>query len=210
VLVEFLSSETAAYAGGGAAAFGLVLFLVSFIGGKRPAGAVKDDQIDRSSASNTISETDFLSAAPPTPGPPPPVAPEPIAAATSPVSRSATAQRVFDLTEIRSALEVYRSANGAYPKSNGWQGYGSAYCATLGDKWIRGLVPDFIAALPRDPSRSEHGDKSQYLYFSDGANFKLLAHETDDYDPAGAVSDVEPDPLRPNDFGYWTEGGVSF
>jgi hypothetical protein len=55
--------------------------------------------------------------------------------------------------------------------------------------------------LPRDPELSEQGAK-QYLYRSDGKDFKLLAHGVTPVSPAEKKL---ADPTRLTwAFGYWT------
>lgn len=114
--------------------------------------------------------------------------------------------RQHDLQQIQGALEKYRERKGNYPISQGYDGLHSAW-GNSAENWIPGLVPTFLKALPRDPSLAETS-VPQYLYHSNGKDYKLLAH--------GAVASctiamrLAPslvDPVRKCfAFGYWTPG----
>jgi hypothetical protein len=136
----------------------------------------------------------------------------PGAAAVGAVSLEARAKRIDDLVAVKAALDAYAAANaGAYPKTEGWNGFNSAWGASLGADWIPGLVPTHIAALPRDPALSDRGDGPQYIYFSDGKDYKLLAHYTNDCGPEVETRGVRIDVVRGcNAYGFWTEGGAGY
>ena len=115
-------------------------------------------------------------------------------------------KRVSDLVTINDALKAYHAKNRAYPKAEGLQGY-----PERGKAWIPGLSPDFIAELPRDPAQAGGNDGPQYLYASNGADYKLLATNVT---LAGGtnveVLGVKIDPSKQNTlekaaFGFWTE-----
>lgn len=119
-------------------------------------------------------------------------------------------KRVSDLVTINDALKAYRAKNGAYPKAEGLQGF-----PDRGKAWIPGLSPDFIADLPRDPVQSNDRNGPQYLYASNGTDYKLLAHGVA---LAGGtnveVLGVRVDPSKQNTmekaaFGFWTDGFAS-
>ncbi|MBL8548144.1 MAG: hypothetical protein JNL81_16910 [Hyphomonadaceae bacterium] len=137
-------------------------------------------------------------------------APEEPAAPAAP-EISATEQRIQDLAAINAALTTYHQANGVYPGSSGFQGYASNWGASMGADWIPGLQ---ATPLPRDPSLSET-PVSQYLYFSNGTDYKLIAHLTEDCGPAVETNGVRIDPARADAancwaYGFWTEGGAAF
>lgn len=115
-------------------------------------------------------------------------------------------QRVRDLSEIRDALEKYHQAKGSYPPSQGFDGLFSIWGRSSAD-WIPGLAPTFIKKLPRDPALSEE-KTPQYIYRSNGAGYKLLAHGAEA--SCMIASRLNPellDPLRRCfAFGYWSEG----
>ncbi len=136
---------------------------------------------------------------------------EEAAPAAAPSISETTQQRVADLVSINTALQQYHTTNGAYPVSNGAQGYVSAFGGSLGANWI----PELGVALPRDPSGSEAGNEAQYLYISNGADYKLIAHATDDCSSAVETSGVRVDARRAEGdvcwgYGFWSPGGESF
>lgn len=117
------------------------------------------------------------------------------------------AQRIADLNDIKVALEKYHQANGSYPISQGLDGFRSDWGRSAQD-WIPGLAPAFIASLPRDPALSEQS-VPQYLYQSNGVDFKLILHGDT---VAASIAQIRNrymlDPLRSSySFGYWTTGG---
>ena len=104
--------------------------------------------------------------------------------------------RKTDLKRLQLAIETYKAQNGRYPDSgcagetNIFYGPGSAegdnpnpapndsgnyeLCAT---DWIVGLVPEFIAELPSDPTSELDGGRGFY-YRSDGNQYKLLVKDS--------------------------------
>lgn len=93
-------------------------------------------------------------------------------------AKANNAKRLSDLHQIRTALELYVSANGSYPVQLGWRGttpgcYGTG---TDPNTAIPGLVPNFIPAMPQDPKPTL--PNYCYLYYSDGTNYKVLAYNT--------------------------------
>jgi hypothetical protein len=128
-----------------------------------------------------------------------------------------TKKRIADLVAISEALAAYKAAKGTYPVSGGkWASYKMSWGLSKGEAWIPELVPEFLAALPRDPAKSEDADGPQYLYYSDGSVFKLVAHNAPDCDKAIKSPRVKKDPgrVRPDgtcwSFGIWTEGGEGY
>lgn len=115
-------------------------------------------------------------------------------------------QRKRDLDDLKIALEKYYSAKGSYPLSQGFNGLYSIW-GSPDKNWIPGLTPKFLKALPRDPSLSEEKNP-QYLYYSDGVNYKLLSHGADA--STSIAQRLEPqlvDPTRKTyAFGFWTPG----
>jgi hypothetical protein len=115
-------------------------------------------------------------------------------------------QRRLDLTNIQSALEEYHKANGSYPVSEMYDGLHSDWGRSAED-WIPKLAPRFIQALPRDPGLSD-ASSPQYLYRSDGVNYKIISHGV----PQSCADAIRfnpemVDPARQcSAFGYWTEG----
>lgn len=107
-----------------------------------------------------------------------------------------------DLVTINDALMAYYTKNGAYPKADGLAGANER-----GAAWIPGLSPDFLASIPRDPL---HGAGPQYVYASDGANYKLLAQGASlvgsgNVEVLGIKIDRTRNPTQQNaSFGFWT------
>lgn len=121
--------------------------------------------------------------------------------------------RLIDFYMIVYALERYKLKHQAYPISSdggrGWDGLYSRFGESRSD-WIPGLAPEFLPELPRDP-RMNKSTSEQYLYKSDGANYKLLAHSPDD---CLEVLKVFPNLIDPRRncwaYGYWTPRGASW
>ncbi|USW02761.2 sulfatase-like hydrolase/transferase [Pseudomonas pergaminensis] len=114
-------------------------------------------------------------------------------------------QRKSDLDEIHTALENYHNVHGAYPQSSGFDGIHSDW-GRSSENWISGLVPAFTEALPRDPEMSTTA-LPQYLYWSNGTDYKLIAHGTPQ--SCSFASQLNPemvDPVRQcYAFGYWSK-----
>jgi hypothetical protein len=160
--------------------------------------------------------------------PSPSVAPAPIAAASSapaprakpqasaappaaesagpvgPDPRMINRKRVQDLVTINDALKAHFARHGAYPVVSGLAGANER-----GAAWIPGLEPDFLPHLPRDPL---HGPETQYVYASDGANYKLLVQGASLVGSANVeVLGIKIDPTRNPTaqnaaYGFWTAG----
>src|SRR5690606_31287157 len=102
-----------------------------------------------------------------------------------------------DLVAIAAALEAYRADNGKYPDSGGaYAAYKISWGNSKGEAWIPELVPNYLRIVPRDPAKSEDPDGPQYLYASDGAYFKIIAHYTGDCETAIKSPRVKRDPVR--------------
>lgn len=125
-------------------------------------------------------------------------------------------RNLHDLARIRDGLEQYRAAHGQYPRALEWSGlYGSLDGAGGGlqterTEWIPGLVPTYISALPRDPRRNDI-PQEQYLYRSDGAQYKLISHGIADCYMMHRRQPARLDPARLcYAYGWWTEGASSW
>ncbi len=106
-------------------------------------------------------------------------------------AKARDAQRISDITEIRKALELYYANNNVYPSTGSLSAsYWDPGCLATpiapdqkGDQWIPGLVPTYMASLPRDPrpkdeARSYGNSAACYMYASDGQGYVLSAWAT--------------------------------
>lgn len=112
-------------------------------------------------------------------------------------------QTLADLNAIVSALGAYHDDHGKYPVSVGFDGLYTAW-GESGPDWIKGLAPAYIKQLPRDPRHVEFPE-IQYLYCSDGKNYKLLAHNGPGKKFMADFYPEVADPVRNGyAYGYWT------
>jgi len=115
-------------------------------------------------------------------------------------------KRVQDLVTINDALKAYHAKNGAFPQAAALAGLNER-----GANWIAGLAPEFVKEIPRDPM---HDTTTQYVYVSDGADYKLLAAGVSLVgSPNVEVLGIKIDPTRnptaeSASFGFWTPGFV--
>jgi hypothetical protein len=250
---DFLKSQMALYAGGGAAGFGLLLMIIGMAtGGSKKASRKAPEEAKPVAEPRKAAEAKAAPARPTqAPSPPPPpkqaaaaaqqaskpapqlqpaaAAPRPAPAASAKPQASSqpppatdpgptwtqdprllNRKRVSDLVSINDAIKAYHKKHGAYPKADGLKGF-----IERGKSWIPGLAPEFVAELPRDPARSDDPAGPQYLYASNGTDYKLLANAVA---LAGGtnveVLGVRIDPSRnptweKASFGFWTEGFAS-
>lgn len=112
--------------------------------------------------------------------------------------------RVEDLIKIRIGLETFNQTRGSYPGSSG-QRFSTE--GKRGPDWIpeiRSVVP---AALPMDRREGDDPDL-QYLYITDGADYKILAQSPENCEAVQKWLPEMIDPVRGCDaIGYWTAGG---
>lgn len=102
---------------------------------------------------------------------------------------SRDARRASDLKTVQAALESYKRVEGTYPDTAGaWQGDAPTYGGFGYDAagYIPGLVPDYMQALPKDPS-NEYPDATEggYMYNSDGTDYKMCINIAPESHPAG-------------------------
>lgn len=151
-----------------------------------------------------------------------PTAPKPTASAHPPegvydpliASRSdprlLNRKRVSDLVSINDALKAYHARHGSYPKAEGLNGF-----SERGPAWIPGITPDFLPELPRDPAQSTGKSGPQYVYASDGKDYKLLAQSVSliggtNVEVLGVRIDPTRQPTAENAaFGFWSAGFAS-
>ena len=112
-------------------------------------------------------------------------------------------QRVADLLVIKSALEAYHADNGSYPDTQeAW----ASVAHRKANNWLPELVPTYLPVVPQDPGKSWNSEDAQYLYKSNGAGFKLIAHKSGDCDQLTDTSGVTKDPQRSNVQKCWAYG----
>lgn len=98
--------------------------------------------------------------------------------------------RKANLRQLQNALELYFDNNNSYPATPGvwYTSEPGDPNSTNGGNWIPGLAPTYISTLPRDPRGgvstnpicAPGGYTRSYYYYSNGANFWLLAHCSQD------------------------------
>ena len=116
-----------------------------------------------------------------------------------------TISPLSDLLLIKHALEQYYNDYKHYPVSKGFDGLYSIWgCPDR--EWIKGLAPKYIKKLPID-SRFTKEPGNQYLYRSDGQDYKLISHNPMDFMYVIKQKPSLIDPARTNRaYGFWTNG----
>ena len=117
--------------------------------------------------------------------------------ASSARSEARDTTREQDMRGVEKSLEMFTNDHGEYPLAAGWRGDAPSF-GGFGYEGPNGYIPDlapqYIKVLPRDPNNAYPRADYGYLYRSDGANFKFLAHRTPE-----RISSSHPlfDPTRP-------------
>lgn len=129
------------------------------------------------------------------------------------------ARRISDLTQIRTALELYYSDNGKYPSAGAETTYGeNTYYYSFNASWdeLANKLRKYISTLPKDPVNSacapweETAACYSYTYgnVGNGTGTYLGHPKTQEYDLTARLED----PLNPHRcegknytlaFGYW-------
>ncbi|UUA71430.1 type II secretion system protein GspG [Cellvibrio sp. QJXJ] len=132
----------------------------------------------------------------------------PVTQYPAPEINESTPQRIRDLTEIIYALERYKLDNRQYPiSSNGYDGLYTDH-GVASEQWIKGLVPKYLEKLPSDPRRTDSGNH-QYIYRSNGANYKLITLNPNDCEQVKKLFPTLIDPLRDCwAYGFWTKNAA--
>lgn len=119
-------------------------------------------------------------------------------------------QIITDIVALETALEKYFASHKEYPKSSGGFDAISAAFGESKEDWIPGLAPSYIKALPRDPRHSKN-PREQYMYKSNGYDYKLIAHNPLGMDEAAKAHPELVDPARPSwAIGAWSEGAKNW
>lgn len=103
-------------------------------------------------------------------------------------AKARDATRLQNLREIRTALELYRTARGSYPATGPdvdnpeWIGSCPGWSPDVGTVsgptgWIPNLAPTYIPVLPLDPKPTSASGYC-YVYMSDGTDYMVLAYRT--------------------------------
>ncbi len=122
-----------------------------------------------------------------------------VASLASARKTSRDTKRKADLTQLKTALENYYTANYGYPStSSQWWGTsanGGGHTTSGVNAYIPGLTPTYLSTLPTDPLGVTTG-WSGYNYKSDGLRYKLILS---DVGPETFPSSTELfyDPVRP-------------
>ncbi len=125
------------------------------------------------------------------------------------VKKSNYFKRLEDLNKLKIALENYYKDNGTYPLSKGFDGIYSKW-GYSGNEWIKGLSPKYIDELPIDP-RNTKDDTLQYLYQSNGKDYKLISHSPEDCKSVEKINKDFIDPSRKCwAYGFWTDGAKNW
>lgn len=119
-------------------------------------------------------------------------------------------KRASDLKQIQLALEIYYDQYGSYPSTSTWRSQCAAYGSYSATDVIPGLVPTYLANFPADPSMDVAASVSCYLYYSNGVDYAVLAHNTSDgnYDQISELLDPArdggSDPCTLDGTTYWS------
>ena len=126
---------------------------------------------------------------------------------------SRDSRRASDLKSVQASLDSFMRVNGAYPDTSGnWQGDAATYGSFTYDAagYIPGLVPNYLPALPKDPSPDFPNATGGYMYRSDGTDYKFVLDGT----PENADSFAEGFPFydaqRADSWMICTPGGYDW
>lgn len=122
-------------------------------------------------------------------------------------------QRLQDFGQLRSALELYASANnGAYPNTgSSWRGVCSSfgsYATTGATGYVPSLAPTYIPVLPVDPNPIP--PSGCYLYRSNGVDYMLLAYRTVESYTSTTNRWKRPSQPAESDFAFYTPGASAW
>lgn len=121
-----------------------------------------------------------------------------------------TPKNIKNLTAILTAISRYENERYIFPISSdngkGW----SSPADEEGYRWIEGLAPKYINKIPEDASASDEFNYN-FLYKSDGIEFKLIAHRPGDCEKVKKTYPQIVDAKRTcYAYGYWTEGAKNW
>lgn len=119
--------------------------------------------------------------------------------------------RIFQLAQVKKALELYYDDYGAYPTtSGGWYTDCSAGWAASGglspNNIIPGLVPKYVARITSDPKFVSGGGSSCTIYISDSKDYKFFYWDLLDSSPGASHFDYSGYPAFRD--AHWDGGGT--
>src|SRR3989338_7234501 len=102
-------------------------------------------------------------------------------------------RRAADLKQIKIALEMYYNDNNGYPNPGwSWRSECNGSGGFTSDNVIPGLVPTYMGKFPTDPAMDKTGNRSCYLYLSNGTDYKILDHDIADGNYQNQPSLIDP------------------
>ena len=129
-------------------------------------------------------------------------------------TRANATRTVSDIQAVNKAVQMYYADTGSYPSTGGgWYGYQGVQTAN----YVPGVAPTYISSLP---PMAKLSTQTEYIYRSDGTNYKLIVH--DDGGPSGtgaavacpAVQSSNPSMIDPQRgcwaYGFWTAGATAW
>ena len=106
--------------------------------------------------------------------------------------KSRDATRLSDMRQIQTALEMYYNDHSGYPVVATWNSECVAYGGVASNAVIPGIIPTYMARFPTDPMMDKTNNKNCYLYYSNGADYKLLDHDCPDCNYPAAPTFLDP------------------
>ncbi|MES2749719.1 MAG: prepilin-type N-terminal cleavage/methylation domain-containing protein [Patescibacteria group bacterium] len=120
--------------------------------------------------------------------------------------------RKTSLKELQLAIEFYKAQNDRYPAAGCSVAAGSyAEASASCTDYITGLVPDYIPALPRDPS-SENTAGQGFMYRTDasGDDYKLMVKDSVEVKFTTTGDEYANGTTDSNTYAVYSAGGVSW
>jgi prepilin-type N-terminal cleavage/methylation domain-containing protein len=124
-------------------------------------------------------------------------------------AKARDAERLSDLKQVQTALELYWGDHSGYPSTGGnWYGncsnFGS-YGTTGATGYIPNLAPQDIPVLPLDPQQTSN---ACYVYRSNGTDYMFMVYQTVE----GALIPSLIRPYRPTekDYAVYTPGAANW
>ena len=130
-------------------------------------------------------------------------------------------KRLSDINQIELGLQRYNAVNlGKYPSTNEiWLSHATcvAQSATVNAQFVPGLVPTYMASMPKDPENATDClNGPVYMYKSNGRKYKLIVYnDKKDVDVLLQKNKNMIDPVRAStsttpSFGVWLLGGANY